>query len=68
MFYGLESIDVRVIDSKNDNPGCTTGPLQLEPKTVTVKYRLDFDNRDYVIWCCGVVNHFTMFDFLFKDG
>lgn len=48
MFYGLESIDVRVLESKNDNPGCTTGPLQLEPKTVTVKYRLDFDNRDYV--------------------
>lgn len=48
MFYGLENIDVKVLESKNDNPGSTTGPLQLEPKTVTVKYRLDFDNRDYV--------------------
>lgn len=48
MFYGLESIDVRVLESKNDNPGSTTGPLQLDTKTVTVKYRLDFDNRDYV--------------------
>lgn len=48
MFYGLESINVTILESKNDNPGSTTAPLQLEPKMVTVKYRLDFDNRDYV--------------------
>lgn len=48
MFYGLESIDVKVLETKNDTAGSTTGPLQLEPRMVTVKYRLDFDNRDYV--------------------
>lgn len=48
MFYGLDSINVTVLESINDNPGSTTGPLQLEPKPVIVKYRLDFDNRDYV--------------------
>lgn len=48
MFYGLDSINVTVLESINDNPGSTTGPLQLDPKPVIVKYRLDFDNRDYV--------------------
>ncbi|KAG4074461.1 hypothetical protein HA402_015750 [Bradysia odoriphaga] len=48
MFYGLENIDVRVLESINDTPGSTTAPFQLESKTVTVKYRLDFDNRDYM--------------------
>lgn len=47
-FYGLESINITVLESKNYNPGSTTGPLQLEPKAVTIKFRLDFDNRAYV--------------------
>lgn len=55
MFYGLENIDVRVLESKNDTPGSTTAPFQLEPKTVTVKYRLDFDNRDYVRFYTNLV-------------
>ncbi len=72
MFYGLESIDVRVLESKNDDPGSTTGPLQLEPKTVTVKYRLDFDNRDYVSYFEEMGKHlrmlltFQLFFFFFK--
>lgn len=70
MFYGLDSIAVRVLESKNDNPGSTTGPLQLDPKTVTVKYRLDFDNRDYVSFMRGgkISELFTRFYLLFEDG
>lgn len=37
-----------MLETKNDTPGGTTGPIQLDAKTVVVKYRLDFDNRDYV--------------------
>lgn len=48
LFYQLDNISVRVLESKNDTPGSTTGPIQLDAKTVVVKYRLDFDNRDYV--------------------
>lgn len=49
VFYNLEKITVRILESKNDNIGSTTGPIELDAKTVVVKYRLDFDNRDYVI-------------------
>lgn len=48
VFYKLPTITVHVLESKNDDPGSTTGPLTLDAKTVVVKYRLDFDNRDYV--------------------
>lgn len=48
LFYHLDTISVKVLESKNDTPGGTTGPIQLDAKTVVVKYRLDFDNRDYV--------------------
>lgn len=49
VFFKLDQISVRVLESKNDiSSGGTTGPLQLDAKTVVVKYRLDFDNRDYV--------------------
>lgn len=47
VFYKL-NITVRVLESKNDNPGSTTGPVTLDAKTVFVKYRLDFDNKEYV--------------------
>lgn len=47
VFYQLTDMTVRVLESKNDNPGSTTSPL-LDAKTVFVKYRLDFDNRNYV--------------------
>lgn len=48
VFYKLNDMTVRILESKNDNPGSTTSPLSLDAKTVFVKYRLDFDNRDYV--------------------
>lgn len=47
-FYKLTDLKVRVLESKNDVPGSTTGTLSSDAKTVFVKYRLDFDNRDYV--------------------
>lgn len=47
VFYKLENITVRILESKNDNPGSTSGST-LDTKSVFVKYRLDFDNRDYV--------------------
>lgn len=52
VFYNLEQISVKILESKNDNPGSTTSPLSLDAKTVIVKYRLDFDNRDYVSINC----------------
>lgn len=45
-FYKLNNLTVRILESKNDNPGSTTS--ELDAQTVFVKYRLDFDNRDYV--------------------
>lgn len=49
--YGFD-VKIRVLDSINDNPGGTTGPISLTGggglKTVIVKYRLDFENADYV--------------------
>ncbi|XP_055323492.1 soluble guanylate cyclase 89Db-like isoform X2 [Sitodiplosis mosellana] len=49
VFYKLNDLTVRILESKNDDPGSTTGPLSLtDAKTVFVKYRLDFDNRDYI--------------------
>lgn len=47
VFYKLTDLKVRVLESKNDNAGSTTTPM-IDAKTVVVKYRLDFDNRDYV--------------------
>lgn len=47
VFYKLNNLTVRILESKNDNPGSTASPL-LDAKLVFVKYRLDFDNRDYV--------------------
>jgi len=48
-FYGLE-IKAYVIESQNDISGGTAGPIKLTegPLTVIVKYRLDFDNREYM--------------------
>lgn len=48
VFYKLDNLTVRILECKNDNPGSTTSPLSLDAKTVFVKYRLDFDNRNYV--------------------
>lgn len=49
MFYNLNDMNVTVLDSKNDSTGNTAGPIHLDAQTVVVRYRLDFDNRDYVI-------------------
>ncbi|EDV93403.1 soluble guanylate cyclase 89Da [Drosophila grimshawi] len=48
-FYGLQ-IKAYVIESQNDISGGTAGPIKLTdgPLTVIVKYRLDFDNREYM--------------------
>uniref|UniRef100_A0A336K3U3 guanylate cyclase n=1 Tax=Culicoides sonorensis TaxID=179676 RepID=A0A336K3U3_CULSO len=48
-FYDLD-IKVSVVDSQNDVPGGTTGPANLGGglNEVVVKYRLDFDNTEYM--------------------
>lgn len=48
--YGLD-LKVRILESENDVAGGTAGPINLETglKSVVVKYRLDFDNREYVM-------------------
>lgn len=49
--YNMD-ITIKVLESQNDVPGGTTGPISIQGglKTVIVKYRLDFDNREYVSW------------------
>ncbi|XP_017139743.1 soluble guanylate cyclase 89Da [Drosophila miranda] len=48
-FYGLQ-IKAYVIESQNDISGGTAGPIKMTegPLTVIVKYRLDFDNSEYM--------------------
>lgn len=48
VFYKLDNLNVHILESRNDNVGSTSVPLAHDTKTVVVKYRLDFDNRDYV--------------------
>ncbi|XP_001998671.2 soluble guanylate cyclase 89Db [Drosophila mojavensis] len=59
-FYGLE-MTAYVIESQNDICGGTAGPIKLTegPLTVVVKYRLDFDNRDYMAKRVNIVAHPT---------
>lgn len=47
--YGLE-LKIKIIEAMNDTVGGTAGPIDLASglKSVVVKFRLDFDNRDYV--------------------
>lgn len=47
--YGLK-LKITIIDRQNDTTGGTTGPITIQGglKTVIVRYRLDFDNKDYV--------------------
>ena len=55
-----------MLDSENDVKGGTTGPIQIEGglKSVVVKYRLNFDNKDYVgiirRWRCLMVFPFAL--------
>lgn len=57
-FYNLK-IKAYVIESQNDIAGGTTGPIKLSdvPLTVIVKYRLDFDNREYMAKRVNVMAH-----------
>lgn len=60
-FYEME-VKIRVLESINDAGSAgTAGPIQLSSanalKSVVVKYRLDFDNRDYVS-CVLIVETF----------
>lgn len=43
-------VKIRVLESQNDTQGGTTGPININGglKSVIVKYRLDFNNLDYV--------------------
>lgn len=52
--YGLD-LKVRILEAENDINGGTTGPINLETglKSVVVKYRLDFDNSEYVMTLNG---------------
>ncbi|XP_059611883.1 soluble guanylate cyclase 89Db-like isoform X2 [Phlebotomus argentipes] len=47
--YGLK-LHITIIDRQNDTTGGTTGPIAIQGglKTVIVRYRLDFDNKDYM--------------------
>lgn len=42
---------MKIIEAENDIKGGTAGPIDLASglKSVVVKYRLDFDNTEYVI-------------------
>ncbi|TMW51854.1 hypothetical protein DOY81_003099 [Sarcophaga bullata] len=57
-FYNLK-IKAYVIESQNDISGGTTGPIKLSdvPLTVIVKYRLDFDNHEYMAKRVNVMAH-----------
>lgn len=48
-FYKMD-LKVRILDSQNDNAGGTAGPIDLGGglHEVIVKFRLDFDNREYM--------------------
>jgi guanylate cyclase len=50
--YNLD-VKIRIVDSINDSIGGTVGPIELTAKTglksVVVKFRLDFDNLEYVM-------------------
>lgn len=49
--YNISNLKITVLESENDVPGGTTGPIKLgesDLQQVVVKYRLDFDNKEYV--------------------
>lgn len=47
--YGFK-VNIKVLESINDNAGGTAGPISMSGglKTVIVRYRLDFNNVEYV--------------------
>ncbi|XP_055371679.1 soluble guanylate cyclase 89Db-like [Condylostylus longicornis] len=49
-FYDLD-LKITTLESENDVAGGTTGPIQMKPladQQVVVKYRLDFDNKEFM--------------------
>lgn len=42
---------MKILEAENDIKGGTAGPIDLDSglKSVVVKYRLDFDNSEYVM-------------------
>lgn len=51
VFYKLDNMTVHILESRNDNPVHAIDEhtdAMNDAKTVVVKYRLNFDNRDYV--------------------
>jgi hypothetical protein len=44
-------LKVKIIEAENNIMGGTAGPIDLDSglKSVVVKYRLDFDNSEYVM-------------------
>lgn len=51
VFYKLEDMTVHVLESKNDNIEQNADEqtnAMNDAKAVVVRYRLNFDNRDYV--------------------
>ena len=68
-FYDLD-IKVTILESENDNgSGGTDGPIQLSNEQhVVVKYRLDFDNADYVIHIILIVAAKKHIIIQFLDG
>lgn len=60
-------LKVRVVDSINDSAGGTAGPIELSSKSalksVVVKFRLDFDNAEYVMQ----TKNYSKF-YLFKEN
>lgn len=50
-FYKLENLTVKVLEHTNEAP-VEGDPMAMDTKTVLIKYRLDFDNREYVSFFC----------------
>lgn len=46
-FYKLDNLTVHILESKNDFAD-STASTSVDGQHVIVKYRLDFDNREYV--------------------
>jgi hypothetical protein len=51
-------LKIKIIEAENDSAGGTAGPINLDGglKSVVVKYRLDFDNSEYVKFTYKVVD------------
>jgi hypothetical protein len=69
-FFNNFDIKISILESVNDTPGGTTGPIDIHGglKSVIVKYRLDFDNSDYVgRECVYLSNKYMIFFFIYLN-